>query len=97
MLEQVTVLAQFAHFYPHRGAAAAPEEEVTGRPGGKNRKSGQEILEVIAKDPTDDPKKQRESICNGKQDINAARSRRYRTQYQTKTIRTTVTSPVNWP
>jgi hypothetical protein len=62
MLEQVTVLAQFAHFDPHRGAAAAPEEEVTGRQGGKKRKSGQESLEVIEKDPTADPKRQRESI-----------------------------------
>jgi hypothetical protein len=31
MLEQVTARAHFAHFDPHRGSAAAPEEEVTGR------------------------------------------------------------------
>jgi hypothetical protein len=60
--------AQFAHFYPHRGSAAAAEEEVTGRQGGRNRKPGQEGLEVIPKDPTADPQGQRESICNGKQE-----------------------------
>ena len=68
MLEQVTARAQFAHFDPHRGSAAAPEEEVMGRQGGKNRMSGQDVLEVIPKDPTADPQGQRESICNGKQD-----------------------------
>jgi hypothetical protein len=64
LLEQVTAHAQFAHFYPHRGSASAAEEEVTGRQGGRNRKSGQ----FIPKDPTADRKGQRESICNGKQD-----------------------------
>jgi hypothetical protein len=68
LLEQVTARAHFAHFDPHRGSAAAPEEEVTGRQGGRNRKSGQESLEVIPKDPTADPQGQRESICTGKQD-----------------------------
>jgi hypothetical protein len=36
---------------------------VTGRQGGRNRKSGQ----FIPKHPTADPQGQRESICNGKQ------------------------------
>jgi hypothetical protein len=31
LLEQVTARAHFAHFDPHRGSAAAPEDEVTGR------------------------------------------------------------------
>ena len=39
-----------------------------GRQGGKNRMSGQDVLEVIPKDHTADPQGQRESICNGKQD-----------------------------
>jgi hypothetical protein len=63
LLEQVTAHAQFAHFNTHRGSAAAAEEEVTGRQGGRNRKSGQ----FIPKDPTADPQGQRKSICNGKQ------------------------------
>jgi hypothetical protein len=42
VLEQVTARAHFAHFDPHRGSAAAPEEKVTGRQGGRN-KSGQVI------------------------------------------------------
>jgi hypothetical protein len=66
VLEQVTAHAHVAHFDPHRGSAAAAEEEVTGRQGGRNRKSRQ----VIPKDPTADPKGQREFICNGKQDNN---------------------------
>jgi hypothetical protein len=55
LLEHVTAHAQFAHVYPHRGPAAAPEEEVTGRQGGRNRKSGK----VIPKDPTADSQRQR--------------------------------------
>jgi hypothetical protein len=70
LLEQVTARAHFAHFDPHLGSAAAPEEEVTGRQGRRNRKSGQESLEFIPKDPTADPQGQRESICTGKQDNN---------------------------
>jgi hypothetical protein len=54
LLEQVTARAHFAHFDTHRGSAAAPEEEVTGRQGGTNRNSGQ----VIPKDPTADPQGQ---------------------------------------
>jgi hypothetical protein len=68
ILEQVTARAHFPHFDPHRGSAAAPEEEVTGRQCGKNRKSGQESLEVIPKDPKADPQGQRDYICTGKQD-----------------------------
>jgi hypothetical protein len=63
LLERVTAHAQFAHFDPHRGSAAAAEEEVTDRQGGRNRKSGQAIP-----NPTADPQGQRKSICNGKQD-----------------------------
>jgi hypothetical protein len=37
---------------------------VTGRQGGRNWKSGK----FSPKDPTADPKGQRESICNGKQE-----------------------------
>jgi hypothetical protein len=37
---------------------------VTGRQGGRNRKSGQ----VIPKDPMADPQGRSDSICNGKQD-----------------------------
>jgi hypothetical protein len=65
-LDQVTAHAQFAHFNPHHGSAAAAEEEVTGRQGGRSRESGK----VIPKDPTADPTGQRESICNGKQGNN---------------------------
>jgi hypothetical protein len=64
LLEQVTAHAKFTQFDQHRGSAAAAEEEVTGRQGGRNRKSGQ----VIPKDPKAEPQGQRESICNGKQD-----------------------------
>jgi hypothetical protein len=42
MLEQVTERAHFSNFDPHRGSAAASEEEVTGRQGGRN-KSGKVI------------------------------------------------------
>jgi hypothetical protein len=72
LMEQVTARAHFAHFDPHRGSAAAPEEEVTGRQGGRNRKSGQ----VIPKDPTADRQGQCDSICNGKQD-NKCREKPY--------------------
>jgi hypothetical protein len=44
VLEQVTTRAQFAHFDRNCGSAAYPEEEVMGRQGGKNRKSGQESV-----------------------------------------------------
>jgi hypothetical protein len=58
LLEQVTARANFSNFDPHHGSAAATEEDVTGRQGRRNRKSGQ----VIPKDATADPQGQRESI-----------------------------------
>jgi hypothetical protein len=97
LLEQVTARAHFAHFDPNRGSAAAPEEEVTGRQGERNRKYGQESLEIIPKDPTADRKGRADISAPASRTINAARSRRSRTQSPTKKIRTTVTSPMNWP
>jgi hypothetical protein len=93
LLEQVTVHAQFERFDPHRGLAAAAEEEVTGRQGGRNRKSGHVIPRVL--------RLTRKGSANisatGSRTINAARRRRSRTQSPKKKIRTAVTSPKNWP
>jgi hypothetical protein len=93
LLEQVTARAHFAQFYPHRGTASATEEEVTGRQGGRNRKSGKlsrRILRLTRKGSAN-------LSATGSRTINASRSRRSRTQSPTKKIRTTVTSPMIWP
>jgi hypothetical protein len=97
LLEKVIARVQFALFDPHRGSAAASEEEVTGHQGGKNRKYGQESLEFILKDPRLTRKGSANLSATESRTINGARIRRSRTQSPTKKIRTTATSPMNWP
>jgi hypothetical protein len=93
LLEQVTARAHFAPFEPHLGSAAAPEEEVTGRHGGRTGspdKLSRKIQRLTRKGSAI-------LSATASMTINAARSRRSRTQYPTKKTRTTVTSSKIWP
>jgi hypothetical protein len=82
LLEQLTSHAEFAHFDPHRGSAAAAEVEVTGRQGGRTGntdKSSRRILRLTHKGS--------ETLsATASRKINVSRSPRSRTQSSTKKI-----------
>jgi hypothetical protein len=72
LLEQVTAPVHFAHFEPHRGSAAAPEEVVTGRQAeetGSPDKLSRRILRLTRKAARIYLKRQADNKCRENPEI----------------------------